>query len=302
METELWLCGDGAHIPELTTACETELNIRTRLWNPINAIEQHTGIDLHFASAEVKAVYDEWGETLAVPIGAALNALNPGAKVSLLPQEAVETLTQATRQRQIFAAAGLGALIIGGLIFGGYTLQRAQQYRSDALDTQLAHYAQPMASAKAQLGRELAITEMLTHRISPLDILHSLSAMFSDRTQIAWTNFNITNLNTPETARITFNLESSSHNAINSLLGALNRSNIFTNVQAGEVTTMTQDRKQIFQVQVRCNLTSSAVRAFAKKRYPMPEMSTSKTTMDTEPNVNRPTLETLKDQKSEKEK
>ena len=274
-ETQLYLCGDGVHIPDLTTVCETELNISTHLWNPLHALEQHTDIDTHFASAEVKTIFDEWGETLAVPLGVALNALNPETKVSLLPQEAVETLTQATRQRQIFAAAGLGVLMMGGILFGGYTLQRAQQYRANALDTQLAHYAQPIASAKAQIGRELAITEMLTHRISPLDILHALSAMFRDRTQIAWTNFNITNLNTPETARITFNLESSSHNAINSLLGALNRSDVFNNVQAGEVTAMTQDKKQVFQVQVRCNLTASAVRAFAKKRYPMPKPAIS---------------------------
>ena len=273
-ETELWLCGSGARLPELTTACETQLNITTRLWNPIHALEQHAGINAHFASPEAKAAFDEWGDALAVPLGVALNALNPETKVSLLPKEAVETLTQATRQRQIFAAAGLGVLIIGALLFGGYTLQRTQQYKSQTLDTQLAQYAQPLASAKAQLGRELAITEMLTHHISPLDILHTLSAMFKDRTQVAWTNFSITNLNAPETARVMFNLESASHNAINSLLSALNRSQVFTNVHAGEVTTTTQNRKQIFQVQVRCNLTSYAVRAFAKKRYPMPEPST----------------------------
>ena len=74
--------------------------------------------------------------------------------------------------------------------------------------------------------------------------------MFRDRTQVAWTNFNITNLHTPETARITFNLESASHNGINALLRALSRSDVFTNVQAGEVTATTQNRKQIFQVQV----------------------------------------------------
>ena len=297
-ETELWLSGSGARIPELAIACETELNISTRLWNPIHALEQHADIDTHFASAEAKAAFDESGDTLAVPLGVALNALNSETKVSLLPKEAVETLTQATRQRQIFAAAGLGVLIIGGLLFGGYTLQRAQQYRSQALDTQLAHYAQPMALAKAQLGRELAITEMLTHHISPLDILHALSAMFNDRTQVAWTNFNITNLNAPETARIIFNLESSSHNAINSLLSALNRSKVFTNVQAGEVTTTTQNKKQIFQVQVRCNLTPSAVRAFAKKRYPMPEPPTGETAIDADFNVNRPILESLKNEKT----
>ena len=301
-ETELWLCGRGTHIPELTTACETELNITTQLWNPLHAIEQQVGINTDLAKEESKAILDEWGDTLAVPLGVALNALNPATKVSLLPKEAVETLTQATHQRQIFAAAGLGVLMIGGLLFGGYTLQRAQQHKSQALDTQLAYYAKPMALAKAQLGRELAITEMLTHHISPLDILHTLSAMFRDRTQIAWTNFNITNLNEPTTARITFNLESSSHNAINSLLRELNRSDVFTNVQAGEVTTTTQNRKQIFQVQVRCNLTSSAVRAFAKKRYPMPQPSTREIGIDAELNINRPALDTIENNKTKTDK
>ena len=301
-DTELYLCGSGARIRELTTACETALNIRTHLWHPLHALEQSGGIDTNLVSAEAKTVLDEWGDTFAVPLGVALNAVNPATKVSLLPQETVETLTQATRQRQIFAAAGLGVLVIGGILFGGYTLQRAQQYRQQALDAQLSHYAQPMAIAQAQLGRELAITEMLTHHISPLDILHALSEMFRDRTQVAWTNFNITNLHTPETARITFNLESASHNAINSLLRALNRSDVFTNVQAGEVTATTQNRKQIFQVQVRANLTASAVRAFAKKRYPMPKLPTRETTMDAEPYIDRPALETLEKKKNEEEK
>ncbi len=300
-EAELWLCGSGARIRELTTACETALNIRTQLWNPLHAIEQYGGIDTNLVSTEAKAVLDEWSDAFAVPLGVALNAVNPATKVSLLPREAVETLTQTARQRQLFAAAGLGVLVIGGILFGGYTLQRAQQYRSQALDTQLSHYAQPMAIAKAQLGRELAITEMLTHHISPLDILHALSAMFRDRTQVAWTNFNITNLHTPETARITFNLESASHNGINALLRALSRSDVFTNVQAGEVTATTQNRKQIFQVQVRCNLTSSAVQAFAKKRYPMPELPTRETT-DAEPYIDRPALETLEKPKNEEKK
>ena len=299
-DTELWLCGSGARIRELTTACETALNIRTQLWNPLHALEHSDGIDTNLVSTETRTVLDAWGDTFAVPLGVALNAVNPATKVSLLPQEAVETLTQAARQRQLFTAVGLGVLMIGGLLFGGYTLQRAQRYRQQALDTQLSHYAQPMTLAQAQLGRELAITEMLTHRISPLDILHALSAMFRDRTQVAWTNFNITNLHTPETARITFNLESASHNAINSLLRALNRSDVFRNVQAGEVTATTQNKKQIFQLQVRCNLTSSAVRAFAKKRYPMPELPTAKTTVDAKPYIDRPVLETLEKPKNEK--
>ena len=271
-DPEIRLSGGGARVPDLAAVLEAELNIRTVLWNPLQAIEQDADIKIERGQVEVGTLLDAYGDTLAVPLGVALSALNPAIEVSLLPKETAETITQTARQRQILATAGLGILIIGGVIFGGYTLQQTQKNRSELVNQRLTNYAQPMAAAKEQLGRELALTEMLTHHISPLDILHALSEMFRDRTQVAWTNFNITNLNVPETARITFNLEGSSHNAINMLLGALDRSGVFTNVRPGEVTTITENRKQIFQVQVRCNLTSSAVKTFAKKRYPMPEI------------------------------
>ena len=295
IEPEIWLSGGGARVPDLAAVLETELNIPTMLWNPLRAIEQYSDIKIEPNQAEVRARLDEYADTLAVPLGVGLSALNPAVDVSLLPKETAETLTQTARQRQIFATAGLGILIIGGALFGGYTLQRTQKHRAELVDQRLANYAQPMAAAQTQLGRELALTEMLTHNISPLDILHALSEMFRDRTQVAWTNFNITNLNVPETARITFNLEGSSHNAINTLLGALDRSGVFTNIRPGEVTTITQDRKEIFQVQVRCNLTPSAVKTFAKKRYPTPEIPIDEkesVAMDDELNVEPPAPKT----------
>ena len=301
VETELWLCGGGARVPDLAATLETELGIPTYLWNPLQALEQQSTVKIDPERSEAKAVLDEWGDTLAIPLGVGLSALNPTIQVSLLPKEAAETLTQTTRQHQIFAAAGLGVLIVGGILFGGYTLQRSQKHRAEIVEAQLAGYAQPVAAAKAQLGRELALTEMLAHNISPLDILHVLSEMFRDRTQVAWTNFNITNLHTPQTARITFNLEGASHNAINSLLGALDRSGVFTNVRPGEVTTISQNRKQIFQVQVRCNLTASAVRAFAKKRYPMPDPQIDEPENEAEFSVAPPTSKKLEDEKTEKE-
>lgn len=301
VETELWLCGGGARVPNLAAILEAELDLPTYLWNPLQAIEQQAAVKIDPERSEAKAVLDEWGDTLAIPLGVGLSALNPTTQVSLLPKEAAETLTQTTRQHQIFATAGLGVLIVGGLLFGGYTLQRSQKHRAEMVEAQLAGYAQPVAVAKAQLGRELALTEMLAHNISPLDILHALSEMFRDRTQVAWTNFNITNLHTPETARITFNLEGASHNAINSLLGALDRSGVFTNVRPGEVTTIAQNRKQIFQVQVRCNLMASAVRAFAKKRYPMPDPQIDEPEKEAEFSVEPPTSKNLEDEKTEKE-
>ena len=301
VETELWLCGGGARVPELAATLGAELNLPVDLWNPLQAVEQQATVKIDLKRAAAKDVLDEWGDTLAVPLGVGLTALNPTAEVSLLPKEAAETLTQTTRQHQIFASAGLGVLVVGGLLFGGYTLQRSQKHRIEMVESQLAGYVQPVAAAKAQLGRELALTEMLTHNISPLDILHALSEMFRDRTQVAWTNFNITNLHTPETARITFNLEGASHNAINNLLGALDRSGVFTNVRPGEVTTISENRKQIFQVQVRCNLKPAAVRAFAKKRYPMSDPQVDEPEDLTEFSVEPPTSNNLENENVEKE-
>ena len=302
IETELWLCGGGARVPDLAATLEAALDIPTSFWNPLRAIEQQSNIKIEPQRAEVKTILEEWGDTLAVPLGVGFSALDSTLQPSLLPKEAEETLTQTTRQRQILATAGLGILIVGAIFFGGYTLQRSQKHRTEMVDVRLASYAQPVAAAKAQLGRELALTEMLTHNISPLDILHALSEMFGDRTQVAWTNFSIINLHEPETARITFNLEGASHNAINTLLRALNRSGVFTNVRPGDTTTITQDRKQIFQVQVRCNLTASAVRAFAKKRYPMPQPQIDESAREAELQIDPPASKIIELENEETEK
>ena len=304
IETELWLCGGGARVPDLAATLEDALDIPTSSWNPFRAIQQQSNIKIDPQRAEVQTILEEWGDTLAVPLGVGFAALDSTLQPSLLPKEAAETLTQTTRQRQILATAGLGILIIGGVFFGGYTLQRSQKHRTEMVDARLTSYAQPVAAAKAQLGRELALTEMLTHNISPLDILHALSEMFSDRTQVAWTNFNIINLHEPETARITFNLEGASHNAINTLLRALDRSGVFTNIRPGEVTTISQNRKQIFQVQVRCNLTTSAVRAFAQKRYPIPQPQIDESAREAELQVDPPTSKIieLENEKTEEDR
>ena len=302
IETELWLCGGGARVPDLPPTLEEALDIPTSFWNPLRTIEQQSNIEIEPQRAEVKTILEEWGDTLAVPLGVGFSALDSVLQPSLLPKEAEATLTQTTRQRQILATTGLGILIVGAVLFGGYTLQRSQKHRVEMVDARLASYAQPVATAKAQLGRELALTEMLTHNISPLDILHVLSEMFGDRTQVAWTNFNIINLHEPETARITFNLESASHNAINTLLRALNRSGVFTNIRPGEVTTISQDRKQIFQVQVRCNLTTSAVRVFAKKRYPMPQPQIDESAKEAELQIDPPASKIVELESEETEK
>lgn len=272
---ELWLCGGGARVHELAEVCEEALNMPTRLWNPFGAMRA----EMDVASADG---LEEHGDMFAVPFGVALNTLDADARVSLLPKEAEQTLTQTARKRQVLVASAFGGAMAVGILFGGLTLQRLHQHRAESIDIRITDFTRSMDTVQTQLARELALTDMLVHHASPLDILHALSATFADRTQVAWTNLNVTNLNDPGQARITFNLEAASHNAINSLFSALNRSSVFTNVQLGEVTSASENRKTVFQVQVRCGLSASAVKAFAQKRYPTPEPPTFE---EAEPNV-----------------
>ena len=280
---ELWLCGGGARVPQLAEVCEEALNIPTRLWNPFGALR---------AEMDVTAAdgLEEHGDMFAVPFGIALNALDADARVSLLPKETEQTLTQTARKRRFLVAGAFGGAMAVGIFFGGLTLQRLHQHRAESMDVRITDFTSTMGAAQTQLARELALTDMLAHHASPLDILHALSATFADRTQVAWTNLNVTNLNAPGQARITFSLEAASHNAINSLFSALNRSSVFTNVQLGEVMAVSENRKTVFQVQVRCSLSESAVKAFARKRYPTPELPTfEEAVSDAELDIEPPT-------------
>ena len=51
-ETEIWLSGGGARVPNLAGVVEAELNIPTVLWNPLQAIEQYMNVKIEPERAE----------------------------------------------------------------------------------------------------------------------------------------------------------------------------------------------------------------------------------------------------------
>ncbi len=278
-ETEIWLCGGGARLIQLSEVCEETLDIPTRLWNPGEALKagnaltiaREKQVKIETIESHAQKVFAEAGDTFAVVLGTLLNSFDPVQQVSFLPKEIKETFTQTARKGKFVLTAGFGAAAVVGILFFGFSFKQMQQQRANRLDESTRQFAPLLKEAKIQLARELTLTNMLTHHISPLDILQVLSGMFKERTKIAWSNFNISNLDNPNKTEITFNLEAVSPREINNLSGALNRSNIFTNIELGEVSGVTENKKQIFRIRVRCNLTNSALKILAKKRYPMPE-------------------------------
>ena len=163
-------------------------------------------------------------------------------------------------------AVAAGLVLLVGLGLGGLTQSRIHQAKIVTLDGAIRNISLAESSAKRTLAKDLAIVNLLTSRVSPLDIVRELSVRFADRTKVAWTTLNITRLDDPEKAKITFNLEAQSHQDVSQTISAMAQSGVFTNIKSGQVTSVERDKRPIFQVQITCNLAKDAMHQFAQTR------------------------------------
>ncbi len=266
---EIRLCGGGARVPELAQACQQQLQIPTRVWNLIYADALET-------SPSTTTLIETHGDTFAVPLGIGIHLLDAEQPVSLLPQEVGAKRAEFSRKRQQLIAAGVGGLALFVIALGGITWSRTQNAKEDFLDTQIANFEPLQNDANKQLALELILADKLTHHITPIDILHTLSTLFKDRTKVAWKTFEVRNLDDLKKTRITFSLQASSHPAINSMHGVLGSSKLFSSIETGEVTVTGDERKLTFEVKITCQLTNEAIQMFAQKRHPKPVIEIQK--------------------------
>ena len=266
---EIRLCGGGARVPELAQTCQQQLQIPTRVWNPLYADALET-------SPATIPLIETHGDTFAVPLGVGIHLLDAEQPVSLLPQEVGAKRAKFSRKRQQLVAAGVGGLALFVIALGGITWSRTQNAKLDFLDTQIANFEPLQNDANKQLALELVLADKLTHHITPIDILHTLSTLFKDRTKIAWKTFEVRNLDDLKKTRITFSLQASSYKAINSMHGVLGNSKLFSSIETGEITVTGDERKLTFEVKITCQLTHEAIQMFAQKRHPKPVIEIKK--------------------------
>ena len=264
---EIWLCGGGARVPELAEACQEQLQIPTRLWNPLYAGTLDT--------SNVSTLgLETFGDTLAVPLGVGIHLLEVEKPVSLLPTEVSVKRVESSRKHQQLIAAGIAGFALLVILLCGITWSRSQQSKADLLDRQIATFQTQQVDANKQLALELVLADKLTHQISPMDILHALSTFFKDRTKVAWKTFEVNNLDDLQKTRITFSLQANAHEAINSMLSVLINSKLFSNIETGEITTTGDERRPTYEVKINCRLSPEATQLFAQKRYPKPVFET----------------------------
>ena len=261
---EIWLCGGGARVPELAETCQKQLQIPTKLWNPIYAAG---ALDTSNVSS---TTLESYGDTLAVPLGVGIHLLEAEQPVSLLPTEVGVKRAASSRKHQQLIAAGIAGFLLLVIALCSITLTRSQKSKENLLDKRIATYEKLQTDANKQLALELILVDKLSHQISPLDVLHALSTLFNDRTKVAWKTFEVNNLDDLKKTRISFSLQANSHESITSLHGTLSSTKLFSHIEVGEETTIGDERKPIYEVTINCRLTDEATQMFAQKRYPKP--------------------------------
>jgi len=264
---EIWLCGGGARVAGLASYASEQLQIPTRLWNPFDAFKNVW----NEKRSDVQAVAD-FSDTLAVAFGLGVNAFTHQVTLDLLPKEERVKLTQAEQRRKMLVSGVAAAILLVGLGVGGLTWSKTHQGKIDALDQQLESIGRAASKAKTALVEDLAIADLTTPRISPLDILREFSLHFADRIKIAWTSFNVSRLDEPDKAKITFNIEAQSHQEVSQMMSIMAQSGLFKDIKSGQVTSVggERDKKLVFQTQVTCTLAPNAVQMFARARYLKP--------------------------------
>ena len=258
---EIWICGGGAQVAGLPDYFANRLGIATKNWNPLDAFSKQGGkID----TAPIGNV----GSTLAVALGLGMNAATNEIALNLLPREEKAKLTQSDQRRRLMYSLAAGIVLVAGLALGGFTLSRLRQMESEVLNGQIRRIAQSESRAKQAITKDLAIADLLTPRVSALDILRELSVRFSDRTRVAWTNFQIARLDELDAAKITFNIEARSHGDVSEMIRVMGQSGVFTNIKSGDVTSVKRERETFFHTQVVCNLSPDAPQMLAQTRFP----------------------------------
>ena len=197
-----------------------------------------------------------------------MNAATHDITLDLLPREEKAKLTQSEQRRRLIYSFAAGVVLFAGIGLGGLTFSRTQQMETAVLDEQIRHISQSELRAKQALAKNLATADLLTPRVSVLDILRVLSLRFSDRTRVAWTNFHIIRLDELDSAKITFNIEAKSHGDVSEMIRVMGQSGLFANIKSGDVTSVRREREVVFQTQVVCNLSPDAPRLLAQTRFP----------------------------------
>jgi type IV pilus assembly protein PilM len=246
--SQIWLCGGGAKLRGLDGYLRDKLGIQVMRWNPAETVPGGEAIGGD-------------GDLFALPIGLATAAAEGIKLANLIPVEEKER-----RQKRRFlskvilyaATAVLGIALIGS----GITMwDNHLESRLAEVDSQLTEMQKASQQSRSLLLRNLAMLDLMSPTVSPLDVLRELSLMFpiEQRTQIAFTSFFL-----DKNGKVTISVEANSHDVISEAIRKLDRSPLFEEVKQGQIASVEKNKRQILQVQITFRLSPKAAEIIAQ--------------------------------------
>ena len=266
---KILLTGGSSRLSGLASYLTRVLSISTHIWDIPSRLD--------VLQVKYNSDFLQISDQLAVVIGQGLTFLNDSVELDLLPKPEKQQIQKVDQQRRILSRIAVGAGIAALLAIGVLSYGQYQQSEVDDLDQQLQKLKSKANRARNTLKQELVVTQLMKPRLSALDLLREFSLRLSDRTKVALTTFQLTNLNDLTKARLNFNVEANSHQDISNLVTALNQSGIFKNLKQGQIISVNKDRKNIFQVQITCSIKVGAVKTLSEHRYLGTGLQISKT-------------------------
>ena len=282
---KILLTGGGSRLSGLASYLTRVLSISTHIWDMPSRLD--------VLQVKYNSDFLQISDQLAVVIGQGLAFLNDSVELDLLPKPEKQQIQKVDQQRRMLSRIAVGVGIAALLAIGVLSYGQYQQSEVDGLDQELQKLKSKANRARNTLKQELVVTQLMKPRLSALDLLREFSLRLSDRTKVALTTFQLTNLNDLTKARLNFNVEANSHQDISNLVTALNQSGIFKNLKQGQIISVNKDRKNIFQVQITCSIKVGAVKTLSEHRYLGTGLQISKT--------NRPSTEEKNRDEAERE-
>jgi len=262
---QIWLTGGSSRINGLAEHLTDALSIPTTTWDLPATLQTH---DISFGS-DLLDISDQ----VAIALGQGIHYLReansdlPVDDLNLLPRAEIQQIQRVDQQRRLMARVAAGIAIAALLAVGAISWGQYQQTQVTAVERDIQQLSSSSKRAQKVLTQELAVTELITPKVSALDLLREFSLRLIDRTKVAFTSFQITKLDDLAKARLAFGIEANSHQDISNLVTALNQSGIFKDIKQGQIVSVNKDRRNFFQVQITCSIKAGAVRTLAEHRY-----------------------------------
>ena len=262
---QIWLTGGSSRISGLAEHLTNALSIPTMTWDLPATLQTH-GISF---GSDLLDISDQ----VAIAVGQGIYYLReadsdlPVDDLNLLPRAEIQQIQRVDQQRRLMVRVAAGIAIVALLAVGAISWGQYQQTQVTAVEREIQQLSSSFKRAQKVLTQELAVTELITPKVSALDLVREFSLRLIDRTKVAFTSFQITKLDDLAKARLAFGIEANSHQDISNLVTTLNQSGIFKDIKQGQIVSVNKDRKNFFQVQITCSIKAGAVRTLAEHRY-----------------------------------